>query len=149
MQKPKESHLAATKRILRYLKGTLDYGTLFLAADKGKECKLVEYTDSSRCSDTHDRKPTLGYVFMLGGASIAWSSRKKPLVALSSCEAEYITASVCACQATWMVKLVEEIIGKNYRAITMKMDNMLAINLAKNPIAYGRSKHIKIRCHYL
>src|ERR1044072_365697 len=86
---------------------------------------------------------------MLGGASVAWSSRKEPIVALSSCETEYIAASLCACQATWMVNLVEEIIGKNHGAITMKIDNMSAINLAKNPIAHGQSKHIEIRFHYL
>ena len=149
MQKPKVSHLAAVKRILRYLKGTFDYGILFPAVDKGKECKLVGYTDSSWCSDAEDRKSTAGYVFMLGGATIAWSSRKEPVVALSSCEAEYIAASLCACQATWMVNLVEEITGKNHGAITMKIDSMSAINLAKNPIAHGRSKHIEMRFHYL
>ncbi|XP_058745995.1 uncharacterized mitochondrial protein AtMg00810-like [Vicia villosa] len=47
MQKPNVSHIAAEKRILRYLKGTLDYGILIPASDKGKECKLVGYTDSS------------------------------------------------------------------------------------------------------
>ena len=51
MQKPNVSHLAAVKRMLRYLKGTFDYGIQFLAVDKGKECKLVGYTDSSWCSE--------------------------------------------------------------------------------------------------
>lgn len=46
---------------------------------------------------------------MLGGTPVSWSSRKEPVVALSSCEAEYITASLCVCQATWMVNLIEEI----------------------------------------
>ncbi|CAI8605548.1 unnamed protein product [Vicia faba] len=87
MQKSKVSHLAAAKRILIYLKETLDYGILFPAANKEKECKLVGYIDSSWCSDAEDRKSTVGYVFMLGGASIAWSSRKESVVALSSCEA--------------------------------------------------------------
>ncbi|CAI8603983.1 unnamed protein product [Vicia faba] len=149
MQKPKVSHLAAVKRILRYLKGTLDYAILFPAADKGKECKLVGYTNSSWCSDAEYRKLTAGYVFMLCGAPIVWSSRKEPVVALSSCEAEYIVASLCAYQVTWMVNLVEEITGKDHGVITMKIDNMSAINLEKNPIAHGRSKHIKMRFHYL
>ena len=70
-------------------------------------------------------------------------------MALSSCEAEYIAASLCACQATWMVNLVEEITGKDHGAITMKIGSMSAINLAKNPIAHGRSKHIKMTFHYL
>ena len=71
IQNPKVLYLTAVKRILRYLKGTLDYGILFPAADKGKACKLVRYTDSSWCSDAEDRKSTAGYVFILGGAPVA------------------------------------------------------------------------------
>ncbi|XP_058755078.1 secreted RxLR effector protein 161-like [Vicia villosa] len=108
MQNPKVSYLTATNRILRYLKGTLDYVIFFPAANEGKECKLVDYTDSSWCSDAKDRKSTTGYVFMLGGAPVAWSLRKEPVVALPSCEAEYIVASLCVCQAMWIVNLVED-----------------------------------------
>ena len=100
-------------------------------------------------SDVEDQKSTPGYVFMLGGAPIAWNSRKEPVVALSSGEAEYIAASLCACQATWMVNLVEEITGKDHGSITMKIDSMSAINMAKNPIAHGRTKHTEMRFHYL
>ncbi|CAI8616855.1 unnamed protein product [Vicia faba] len=64
MEKSKVSHLAATKRILRYLKGTLDYDILFPANDKGKECKLMGYTKSIWCSDAKDIKSTTDYVFM-------------------------------------------------------------------------------------
>ena len=112
MHNPKVSHIEATKRILRYPKGTIDYGILFPAADEGKECKLVGYTDSSWCNDAEDRKSTVNYVFMLGGAPVALSSRKEPVVTLSSCEAEYIIDYLCAYQAIWMVNLVEEITGK-------------------------------------
>ena len=59
------------KRILKYLKGTLNYGFLFPATNKGKECKLVGYTDSIWCSDVEDQKSIAGYVFMLGGAPVA------------------------------------------------------------------------------
>lgn len=87
--------------------------------------------------------------FMLGGASIGWRSRKEPLVALSSCEVQYIIVSLCACQKRWMVNLVEEIIGQNRRAITMKIDNMSAINREKNLIEHGNNKHIEMRFHNL
>ncbi|XP_058754130.1 secreted RxLR effector protein 161-like [Vicia villosa] len=149
MQKPKVSHLASTKRILKYLIETIDYGILFLSADEGKECKLVGYTNSSLCSDAEDRKSTAGYVFMLDGAPIGWSLKKDPVVTLSSCEAEYIVVSLCACQATWVMNLVEEITIKDHGAISTKVDNMSSINLANNPIAHGRSKHIRMRFCYL
>ncbi|XP_050888702.1 secreted RxLR effector protein 161-like [Lathyrus oleraceus] len=116
MQKSNVSHLVATNRILRYLKGTLNYGILFHASDEGKEYKLVDYTDSSGCSDVEDRKFTVCYVFMLGGALVAWSSRKEPVVAMPSCEVEFIVVSLYACQATWMVNLVEEITRKDHGA---------------------------------
>ncbi|MCI46656.1 hypothetical protein A2U01_0067897 [Trifolium medium] len=77
----------------------MDYGILFPNADKGKQCKLTAYTDSNWCGDADDRKSTARYVFLLGGAPIAWCSKKESVVALSSYEAEYIAASLCACQA--------------------------------------------------
>jgi hypothetical protein len=56
MQMSKLSHLTAARRILRYIRGTLDYGILFPSTDKGKKCKLIAYTDSSWCGDADDRK---------------------------------------------------------------------------------------------
>ena len=70
-------------------------------------------------------------------------------MALSSWEAEYIVDSLFACQATWMVNLIEEITSKSHGEITMKIDIMSAINLAKNSLAHGRRKHIKMRFRYL
>ncbi|XP_073224742.1 uncharacterized protein [Cicer arietinum] len=109
MERPKVSHLAAVKRILRCVKGTLGCGILFPANDMGKSCELLGYTDSNWCGDKDDRKSTAGYVFMFGGAPISWCSKKEPVVALSSCEAEYIIASLCACQAVWLVNLLREL----------------------------------------
>ncbi|GAU30981.1 hypothetical protein TSUD_104950 [Trifolium subterraneum] len=149
MQKPKLSHLAAVKRILRYIRGTMDYGILFPSTYKGKQCKLIAYTDSSWCGDIEDRKSTAGYVFLLGGAPIAWSSNKESVVALSSCEAEYIAASLCACHTIWLANLIEEIMGEDHGVVKMRINNISTINLAKNPVAHGKSKHIEMRFHYL
>ncbi|XP_058732917.1 secreted RxLR effector protein 161-like [Vicia villosa] len=93
MEKPKVSHLNAIKRVLRYIKGTLGCGILFPATDNGGKCELLGYTDSSWCGDKDDRKSTAGYVFMFSGAPISWCSKKEPVFAFSSCEAEYIPAS--------------------------------------------------------
>ncbi|GAU34193.1 hypothetical protein TSUD_162940 [Trifolium subterraneum] len=149
IQKPKLSHLAVVKRILRYIRGTMDYGILFPSTDKGKQCKLITYTDSSWCGDIEDRKSTTGYVFLLGGAPTAWSSKKESVVALSSCEAEYVAASLNDCQAIWLANLIEEIIGEDHGAVKMRIDNISTINLAKNHVAHGKSKHIEMRFHYL
>ncbi|CAJ2632822.1 unnamed protein product [Trifolium pratense] len=149
MQKPKLPHLAVAKRILRYIRGTMDYGILFPNTDKGKQCELIAYTDSNWCGDADDRKSTAGYLFLLNNAPIAWCSKKESVVALSSCEAEYIAASLCACQAIWLVNLMEEMTSEDHGSVTMNIDNISAINLAKNPVAHGKSKHIEMRFHYL
>ncbi|GAU30308.1 hypothetical protein TSUD_385290 [Trifolium subterraneum] len=130
MNKPKVSHLAAVKRILRYVKGTTECGSVFPASDVGKNCKLVGYTDASWCGDVEDRKSTAGYLFFIGDAPISWCSKKEQVVALSSCEVEYITASMCATQAIWLRNLIEEIAGKGMDSVTLKIDNVSAINLA-------------------
>ncbi|GAU11617.1 hypothetical protein TSUD_346090 [Trifolium subterraneum] len=148
MERPKTSHLSATKRILRYIKGTMDYGIVFKKPDK-RSLDLIGYTNSNWCGDKDDRKSTAGYVFLYGGAPISWCSRKEPVVALSTCEAEYIAASLSACQGVWLSSLIDEISNAKCDSVILKVDNMSAINLAKNPIAHGRSKHIELRFHYL
>ncbi|PNX67789.1 cationic amino acid transporter 1-like protein, partial [Trifolium pratense] len=140
---------AAAKRILRYIRGTMDYGILFPNTDKGNQCELIAYTDSNWCGDANDRKSTAGYLSLLNNAPIAWCSKKESVVALSSCEAEYIATSLCACQAIWLVNLMEEMTGEDHGSVTMNIDNISAINLAKNPVAHGKSKHIEMRFHYL
>ncbi|XP_058747204.1 secreted RxLR effector protein 161-like [Vicia villosa] len=149
MEKPKVSHLAAIKRILRYIKGTLGCGILSPATDNGGKCKLLGYTDSSWCGDKDDKKSTAGCVFMFGGAPISWCSKKEPVVAVSSCEAEYIAVSLCVCQAVWLRNLLKELGSSFDSVVTLLVDNISAINLVKNPIALGRSKHIEMCFYYL
>jgi hypothetical protein len=96
-----------------------------------------------------DRRSTAGYMFFINNAPISWCSKKEQVVALSSCEVEYIAASMCATQAIWLKTLIEEVTGVDSEAVTIKVDNVSAINLAKNPISHGRSKHIELRYHYL
>jgi len=86
---------------------------------------------------------------MCGGVPISWCSKKESIVALSSCEAEYITASMSACQDVWLNTLMQEIKVKNSREVKLFVDNKSAINLAKHLVAHGRSKHIETRFHFL
>ncbi|XP_020216916.1 uncharacterized protein LOC109800547 [Cajanus cajan] len=90
MEKPMQQHLFATKRILRYLKGTTDSGLFY---KKNDQSKLIGFVDSDFTGDMDDRKSTTGYVFKLGSGAIAWSSKKQPIVTLSSTEAEYVVAN--------------------------------------------------------
>jgi hypothetical protein len=86
---------------------------------------------------------------MMGKAPIAWCSKKQNVVALSSCKAEYIAAAFGASQAQWLQMLLHELKVKCESTMRLKVDNKSAIDLAKHPIAHGRSKHIEIKYHFL
>ena len=105
MERPKESHWVAAKRILRYIKGTIDLGLFY---GYGNEAKLYGHSDSDWGGDQDERKSTTGYVFYLGPTAFTWASKKQSIVALSSCEAEYVAASAAVCEAIWLRNLLEE-----------------------------------------
>ena len=150
MSDPRQPHLIAAKRIMRYLKGTLGYGILFPHHTKGDDSlHLVAYSDSDWCGDLVDRRSTMGQVFLLSGSPISWSSKKQTVVALSTCEAKYIAACVAACQALWLSSLLEELKVFTGEAVDLLVDNKSAIDLAKNPVSHGRSKHIDTKFHFL
>ncbi|PNY02829.1 copia protein [Trifolium pratense] len=83
------------------------------------------------------------------GKQIHVSSKKQNIVALSSCEAEYVAAAQAACQAVWLESLLEELKINYVKPIRLNFDNKSAISFAKNPIAHGRSKHIETKYHFL
>ncbi|CAJ2671832.1 unnamed protein product [Trifolium pratense] len=147
MERPTEIHLAAAKRILRYLKGTMKYGILYESGEV--VIKLEGWTDSDYAGDSDDRKSTSGYIFKVGSGAISWSSKKQPIVTLSTTEAEYVAAASCACQAVWLRKILEQLGQEHTSANTIFCDNSSSIKLSKNPILHGRCKHIDVRYHFL
>jgi hypothetical protein len=99
--------------------------------------------------DIDDSKSTSGVIFFLGDGAATWSSQKQRVVALSSCEAEYIAGTAAACQAVWLARLLEEMMGTRADTPRIMMDNMSTIALSKNPVHHGRSKHIKTKYHFI
>jgi hypothetical protein len=148
MEAPTELHHQAVRKILRYLKGTLDYG-LFYKTQKSVKCELIGFSDSDYAGDAEDRKSTSGYVFLLSGAAISWSSKKQLVVTLSTTEAEFIAAASCACQGIWLNRILEEVKHAQQGPIMLFYDNNSTIKLSKNPVLHGRSKHIDVRFHFL
>ncbi|KAL5583478.1 hypothetical protein UlMin_015920 [Ulmus minor] len=146
MEKPKEIHLLAAKRILRYLCGTTKFGLFY---KKGEQSDLFGFTDSDYAGDLDDRRCTSGYVFMLGSTAVSWSSKKQPIVTLSTAEAEFVAATSCACQAIWLRKILEELKFKQTDSTQIFCDNSSAIKLSKNPVFHGRCKHIDVKYHFL
>jgi hypothetical protein len=148
MEEPHEDHLAAIKHILRYIAGTRDWGLKF-ARKKRDQPVLLGYSDSDLAGDVDSRKSTSGVIFFLGESPISWQSTKQKVVALSSCEAEYIAAATAACQGVWLARLLSEILDSLVNKPVLKVDNKSTISLVKNPVHHDRSKHIDTRFHLI
>lgn len=146
MEEPYYSHRKALKRVLRYIQGTVSLGLFYSKAENNK---LIGYSDSDWCGDIDDRKSTSGYVFFLGNTAFTWTSKKQPIVTLSTCEAEYVAASWCVCHAIWLRNLLSKMALKQQGATVIRVDNKSAIELAKNPVNHERSKHIDVRFHFI
>ena len=85
----------------------------------------------------------------LGSSPISWLSQKQKVVALSTCEAEYVAATIAACQAVWLRRLLDELTGVEAHPPALMVDNQPAIALAKNLVLHDRSKHIDVKFHFL
>ncbi|WVZ78040.1 hypothetical protein U9M48_025815, partial [Paspalum notatum var. saurae] len=140
MQRPTTEHQQAVKRIIRYVAGTLDHG-LYYPRCPG-EAHLVGYSDSDHGGDIDTSKSTSGILFFLGKCLVSWQSVKQQVVALSSCEAEYIAASTASTQALWLARLLGDLLGRDTEAVELRA-------LAKNPVFHERSKHIRVRYHFI
>ncbi|XP_019418587.1 PREDICTED: uncharacterized protein LOC109360408, partial [Lupinus angustifolius] len=136
---PRESHYITVKRIMRYLKGTINMGLWY---PRDASLSLVGYSDSDFAGCKLDRKSTSGTCHLLGSSLVAWHSKKQACVALSTAEAEYIAAGVCCAQILWMKQQLKDF-GLKLEKIPIKCDNTSAINLSKNPVLHSRTKHIE------
>jgi hypothetical protein len=137
----------AVKRIIRYVAGTLDHG-LYYSRCHG-EAHLVGYSDSDHAGDIDTNKSTSGILFFFGKSLASWQSVKQQVVALSSCEAEYIAASTASTQALWLVRLLGDLLGRDTGAVELRVDSKSALALTKNPVFHKRSKHIRMRYHFI
>ena len=140
------THLKTAKRILRYLKGTLDYGLLY---SPSKEFKLVGYSDSDQARHMDDRKSTIGFVFYMGDTAFTWTFKKQPIVMVSTCEAEYVAAIFGVCHSIWLGSLLKELQMFQEEAMKIFVDNKSTLALAKNLVFHDRSKHIDTRYHFI
>ncbi|KAD6795802.1 hypothetical protein E3N88_06698 [Mikania micrantha] len=146
MQKPSKIHQGAARRIMRYVAGSYKYGLWY---GLNSELKLVGYTDSDWAGCLDDRKSVSANIFMLGSCAVSWSSRKQASVALSSSEAEYISATAAACQGIWLRRILSDLGIDQTGPTIILCDNKSAINLSKNPIMHSRSKHIELKHHFI
>jgi len=142
---PKDCHLRAVKRIMRYLVLTPNLGLWY---PKGSRFELLGYSDADYAGCKVDRKSTSGTCQFLGRSLVSWSSKKQNSVALSTAEAEYVAAGSCCAQLLWMRQTLKDY-GYTMNHIPLLCDNESAIKIAYNPCEHSRTKHIDIRHHFL
>jgi hypothetical protein len=147
MEAPHEDHLATVKRVLRYVARTKEHGLHYAKHEEGRPT-LVGYCDADMAGDIDDCKSTSGALFFLGSNLITWELTKQRVMALSSCEAEYIVAAT-ACQGVWLAWLLTDLIGAESGALELCIDNQSVIALCRNPVFHDRSKHIDVRYHFI
>jgi hypothetical protein len=142
---PKEVHLRAVKRIMRYLVYTPKFGLWY---PKGSTFDLIRYSDADYARCKIDRESTSGTYQFLGRSLVSWALKKQNSVALSTTEAEYIDAGHYCVQLLWMRQTLRDY-GYKLSKVPLLCDNESAICMADNPVEHSHTKHIDIRYHFL
>jgi len=147
VEQPHVTHMKAVQRVVRYLKGTCDLRLIL----GGEHQRLIGYSDADFASQLH-RHSISGFAFFTGNGVVSWSSKKQPIVTLSSTEAEYVALTNATKEAIWHRKLHAELpflFQPVEKATTLFCDNQGAIAIAKDPAFHMRTKHIDTRFHFV
>ena len=146
MHDPRIPHYNHVKRILRYLKGTLDLG---LHINKSSPTSLTAYSDAdwAGCPDT--RRSTSGFCVFRGNNLVSWSSKRQVTVSRSSAEAEYRAVAHAVADTVWLRQLLLEPHRPIEQATIVYCDNISVVYMSGNPVQHRRTKHIEIDIHFV
>lgn len=149
VSKPHEEDWNELKRVLKYLKGTANLKLALAKRDHGGDA-LYGYSDANWAENKSDRKSNSGHVFLVNGGAVCWSSRKQSLVALSTCEAEFVALSEACRAASWIKRLLIDMKQNISDAVLIHEDNQSCLNLVNGEERLSdRSKHIDTRFHFV
>ena len=140
LENPGRDHWEAVKRIFKYLKGTRNVSLVY----GGKDEDLQGWTDADGASQEH-RRAISGYIFMVDGGAVSWSSKKQELVTLSTMEAEYVAMTHTAKEALWLRALFGEVFAPINKPTTVFGNNKSVLALPTG----GQYHHIDIRYHFI
>jgi hypothetical protein len=122
-------HWNAVKWIVRYLKGTIDYGNTFVR--RKSDLLVVGYVNADYAGNLDEKRSTTGYVFTLARGPICWKSMIQSMIAMVTIEAENMMAVEVAKEALWLARLVKKL-GIQQGGVSLHCDSQSAIYLAKN-----------------
>lgn len=149
MERPAKIHVTAVKRILKYLKGSSEYGILF-PSENANNFKFFIYSDADYAGCVETRRSTSGYCLLLGQSIVSWCSERQCSVSTSTAESEYIAASHASRELVWLKRLLDELDETlKKEKPSLFVDNESAIKLIKNPVHHKRTKHIEVAYHFV
>ncbi|XP_071912216.1 uncharacterized protein [Coffea arabica] len=140
---PNREHWFALVRLMKYLRGTMNFGILY----SGFSTVLEGYSDANWISDSNDTKSTSGYVFTLGGGAVAWKSARQTIIARSTMESEFIDLELTGSEADWLRNFLANIppIKELLPPVSIHCDCQAAIAIAKNKSYNCKSRHMRLR----
>ena len=135
--------MAAADHLLRYLRGTYEKGILFSRGFKHANL-LWGWVDADWAGDTDTRRSHTGFVLMFNGGPISWKSRRQDSVALSTLEAEYMTASEGGKEVVYIRAILQDFGFTQKGPTNLYEDNLAAVAMSTNPVRSKYSRHIDI-----
>lgn len=144
-ENPGKAHWNAVKRVMRYLKGTIDKGLVY----NGKSSEILGFCDADWASDIDSRRSTTGYVFVHQGAAISWGTRRQRTIALSTTEAEFMAIVAAIQESIWLKRLEKEVVADAEKSMVLYCDNKSAIHIATNNSFSSRTKHVDIKAKFI
>ncbi|GAU19509.1 hypothetical protein TSUD_77530 [Trifolium subterraneum] len=146
MHSPTITHLKMVRRILRYVKGTIDVGLHFTS---NTTLDLFAFSDADWAGCPTTRRSTTGYCTFLGGNLISWCAKKQHTVSRSSTEAEYRAMANTTAELTWLTFILKDLRISLSSPPTLYCDNISALHMTINPVFHARSKHIELDYHFV
>lgn len=143
---PTTAHWTATKRIVRYIKNTMNVGLTF---NKSSSTLVSAFSDSDWAGCPDDRRSTGGFAVFFGPNLISWCARKHATVSRSSTEGEYKALANATAEIIWIQSMLKEVGVKCTQALCLWCDNFSATYLSANPVFHARTKHIEIDFHFV
>jgi hypothetical protein len=140
-------HWQAVKHVLRYLKGTMDFKLVYKPSDSSEP--FITYSDSDHGGNPDNGRSTGCYVVKIGTGAVSWSSKLQSLVALSTTEAEHISAVNTRKEIMWLCQFMGELRYDISGPSLLRIDNQSAISVSKNPEHHGRMKHLSLWLFWL